>query len=156
MLCPCKESCIKGRVGDRQWRLDLCAVCIWLIHSAICMFYTCAERMIGEGRCRHRDLSAYMLCCPCPNITCSLPLRHNGEAQTTRWQLPCSPASYGCKDLLPSVACYFSLFLTHIRHCCIFANRKRQTPSALWASPPLWGDYPPPPPSGTTPVSGVE
>ena len=34
------------------------------------------------------------------------------------------PRSYGCKDLSLSVACYFSPFLTHIRHCCIFANRK--------------------------------
>ena len=39
------------------------------------------------------------------------------------------PASYGCKDLLPSVACYFSPFLTHIRHCCIFAPEKDPSPS---------------------------
>ena len=122
----------RGRVGDRQWRLDLCAVCIWLIHSAICMFYTCAERMIEEGSvpasrplCLHVVLSV-----PQYHLFSSTTSQRRGTDNTAANAV--FPASYGCKDLLPSVACYFSPFLTSPEGCCIFAvSKNRPLPSPL-------------------------
>ena len=39
----------------------------------------------------------------------------------------------------------------------IHVSARRKTPSALWASPPLWGELPTPSPlRGTTPTLGVE
>ena len=120
MLCPCKESCIKGRVGDRQWRLDLCTVCIWLIHSAMCVLYMRGADDWGGSVPASRPL--------CLHVVLSVPQYHLFSSTTSQRRgtdntaaISVSPASYGCKDLLPSVACYFSPFLTSPGGCCIFA-----------------------------------
>ena len=90
---------------------------------------TCAERMIW-------GVSVLTSCHLCLHVVLSVPQYHLFSSTTSQRRgtdntaaIAVFPASYGCKDLLPSVACYFSLFLTHIRHCCIFAtaNGKRET-----------------------------
>ena len=129
-------------------------MCIWLIHSAICMFYRCAERMIFW-------VSVLTSCHLCLHVVLSVPQYHLFSSTTSQRRgtdnttaIAVFPVSYACNDLLPSVACYFSLFLTHIRHCCIFATANGKTennpPPPLRSSHLSQGDSQLQPTSGHT------
>ena len=116
-------------------------------------------------------------CHLCLHVVLSVPQYHLFSSTTSQRRgtdstvaIAVFSALYGCKYLLPSVACYFSPFLTSPGGCCIFAvSKNRPLPSPLCPSEtggraqsaegvdkthsPLTALNPPPPLSGWSSVA---
>ena len=102
---------------------------IWLIHSAICMFYICVERMIW-------GVSVLASCHLCSTAVLSLPQYHLFSSTMSQRRGTDNTAAYRpanvlrwCKELLLPVVYYFSPFLTSPGGCRIFATEKDPSPS---------------------------